>query len=550
MHFPTMHYPLQHFVTVIILSVVYDRPLNVECLDFNNWAKAQMSWKNEYSSSVWKFRPWREQYIIRELLKTYDMKTRPQVSKSHTTDSTSGPDRGEPVVVHTALMLQTINSVDEINMASEFKARFRFEQRWTDERLNFHRFNDENGKKIENVHLAYDQVIWKPDTFFQNEKSGTFHVVDQPNCFVKIFPDGKVLYNVRIGMTFSCVMNLQNYPMDTQECVIDFASYGYTTEDIIYVWEEKPIHVDPQVTSVLPNMAIKAITNGTCTSKTNTGEYSCLRISLIFERQFSFFLLQLYIPSSLLVVVSCLSYWIDWRASAGRMLLTIVTLLTLITQHYSVSANLPPVSYATAIDVWVGACVVFVFTSLVEYAFVNYIGLIQQQKRIASSYPFQRLSNVQQDVFENLCQQSTSGEHHSSPSFHDEKYDKYSYFHYFFHGLRSRKNSRRQLSTSRTQAVDEFNNTESLIINNPEFSAEEPCSCVMSQRAQRRLYHQLHLPSLDTDFYFLWNDRAEKIDSIFRYLIPICFFFFNIVYWSVYYIPVMQAKMKNQFSAR
>ncbi|KRZ10437.1 Glutamate-gated chloride channel [Trichinella zimbabwensis] len=509
MHFPTMHYPLLHFVTVIILSSVYDRPLNVESLDFNNWAKAQMSWKNEYSSSVWKFRPWREQYIIRELLKTYDIKTRPQVSKNPTIDSTFGPDRGEPVVVHTALMLQTINSVDEINMASEFKARFRFEQRWTDERLNFHRFNDENGKKIENVHLAYDQVIWKPDTFFQNEKSGTFHVVDQPNCFVKIFPDGKVLYNVRIGMTFSCVMNLHNYPMDTQECVIDFAN-GYTTEDIIYVWEKTPIHVDPQVTSVLPNMAIKAITNGTCTSKTNTGEYSCLRISLIFERQFSFFLLQLYIPSSLLVVVSCLSYWIDWRASAGRMLLTIVTLLTLITQNYSVSANLPPVSYATAIDVWIGACVVFVFTSLVEYAFVNYIGLIQQQKIIASSYPFQRLPNVQQDVFENLCQQSTAGEHHLSSSFHDEKYDK------------------RQLSTSRTQAADEFNNTESLIINNPEFSADEPCWCAMSQRAQRRLYHQLHLPSLEPDFYFLWNDRAEKIDSIFRYLIPICFFFFNI----------------------
>ena len=39
--------------------------------------------------------------------------------------------------------------------------------------------------------------VWMPDTFFRNEKIGRFHTILTPNLYVRVFPDGDVLYSIR-----------------------------------------------------------------------------------------------------------------------------------------------------------------------------------------------------------------------------------------------------------------------------------------------------------------------------------------------------------------
>ena len=102
------------------------------------------------------------------------------------------------------------------------------------------------------------------------------------------------------------------------------------------------------------------------------GEYSCLSVDLVFKRQFSYYLITIYVPGCMLVVVSWVSFWLDPHAVPARVALGVTTLLTMSTQTASINNSLPPVAYTKAIDVWQGVCVTFVFSALLEYALVNY----------------------------------------------------------------------------------------------------------------------------------------------------------------------------------
>lgn len=103
-----------------------------------------------------------------------------------------------------------------------------------------------------------------------------------------------------------------------------------------------------------------------------SGEYSCLKVDLVFKREFSYYLIQIYFPCIILVIVSWVSFWLDPSAIPARVSLGVTTLLTMATQISGINASLPPVSYIKAIDVWTESCLTFVFGALLEFALVNY----------------------------------------------------------------------------------------------------------------------------------------------------------------------------------
>uniref|UniRef100_A0AC34FU85 Uncharacterized protein n=1 Tax=Panagrolaimus sp. ES5 TaxID=591445 RepID=A0AC34FU85_9BILA len=75
----------------------------------------------------------------------------------------------------------------------------------------------------------------------------------------------------------------------------------------------------------------------------------------------------------MLVIVSWVSFWLDRNAVPARVTLGVTTLLTITTQASGINAKLPPVSYVKAVDLWIGACMTFIFTALLEFAAVTYI---------------------------------------------------------------------------------------------------------------------------------------------------------------------------------
>jgi uncharacterized protein YqfA (UPF0365 family) len=62
-------------------------------------------------------------------------------------------------------------------------------------------------------------------------------------------------------------------------------------------------------------------------------------------------MIQFYIPSVLIVLLSWVSFWLTIDAVPARISLGILTVLTMTTQRSAGTASLPRVSYVKAIDV-------------------------------------------------------------------------------------------------------------------------------------------------------------------------------------------------------
>ena len=102
-----------------------------------------------------------------------------------------------------------------------------------------------------------------------------------------------------------------------------------------------------------------------------SGSYPCRQYNFVLQRDIGYFLIQVYIPSILIVILSWVAFWINIDAIPARVSLGLLTVLTMTTQSAGARSSLPRVSYIKAIDVWMSVCLIFVFASLLEFAVVN-----------------------------------------------------------------------------------------------------------------------------------------------------------------------------------
>ena len=113
----------------------------------------------------------------------------------------------------------------------------------------------------------------------------------------------------------------------------------------------------------MPKLVI--LTNGVKSYSHNfTGNYSRLACEIQFVRSMGYYLIQIYIPSSLIVVISWVSFWLNRGATPARVGLGVTTVLTMTTLMASTNAALPKISYVKSIDVYLGFCFFMVFASL------------------------------------------------------------------------------------------------------------------------------------------------------------------------------------------
>ncbi|XP_037812033.1 gamma-aminobutyric acid receptor subunit beta isoform X1 [Lucilia sericata] len=306
---------------------------------------------------------------------------------------------GPPVEVGVTMYVLSISSLSEVKM--DFTLDFYFRQFWTDPRLAYRK---RPGVETLSVGSEFIKNIWVPDTFFVNEKQSYFHIATTSNEFIRVHHSGSITRSIRLTITASCPMNLQYFPMDRQLCHIEIESFGYTMRDIRYKWNEGPNSVGVSNEVSLPQFKVLGHRQRAMEISLTTGNYSRLACEIQFVRSMGYYLIQIYIPSGLIVIISWVSFWLNRNATPARVALGVTTVLTMTTLMSSTNAALPKISYVKSIDVYLGTCFVMVFASLLEYATVGYMAKrIQMRKqrfmtiqKMAEQKKQQQLDGVQQ----------------------------------------------------------------------------------------------------------------------------------------------------------
>ncbi|KAG1681255.1 Gamma-aminobutyric acid receptor subunit beta [Nymphon striatum] len=202
-----------------------------------------------------------------------------------------------------------------------------------------------------------------------------------------------------------------------------------------------------------------------------------------------YYLIQIYIPSGLIVIISWVSFWLNRNATPARVSLGVTTVLTMTTLMSSTNAALPKISYVKSIDIFLGTCFVMVFASLLEYATVGYLGK-RMSMRKSRNQALQRLA--EQRRAPEQCQMgiqpsSSNPDHHNSHA-----------------GL--------HMKTTEVR----FKNRKGYTLENTVNGTPDPEGLIIR------------------DFSKMYGISPSDIDKYSRVVFPVCFICFNLMYWIIY----------------
>ncbi|XP_042234374.1 gamma-aminobutyric acid receptor subunit beta-like isoform X8 [Homarus americanus] len=429
--------------------------------------------------------------ILDSLQTGYDKRIRPQYGESH-------------VDVGITMHILSISSLSEVQM--DFTLDFYFRQHWTDPRLSF---PGRGGLDELTVGSEYLQKIWVPDTFFANEKKSYFHTATTSNEMLRITNQGKVLRSIRLTITASCPMNLQYFPMDRQLCIIEIESFGYSMDHIRLSWHagDRSVVIESDVS--LPQFRVLGYNRKTIISSTSTGNYSRLLCEIMFVRSMGYYLIQIYIPSSLIVVISWVSFWLNRSAPAtpARVSLGVTTVLTMTTLMSSTNAALPKISYVKSIDVYLGTCFVMVFASLLEYAAVGYMGKrIQMRKN--------RILAIQKMAEQ---RKTATLDHSHASQDHPDHAPKQTEVRYKLHDPKAHSKGGTLENTINGRADEE---------------APPPIANLLPHKDINKMTYDF--PLRPHGLNKLYGCSPSDIDKYSRIVFPVCFVCFNLMYWIIY----------------
>ncbi|XP_042880327.1 glycine receptor subunit alpha-2-like [Penaeus japonicus] len=183
--------------------------------------------------------------ILDDLLQQYDRRATPT---NHLNNATT---------VNCELYIRSFGSIDPNSM--DYQVDLYLRQSWVDERLN----HDDIKQPLDLNDPNLVKAIWKPEVYFPNAKHAEFQFVTVPNVLVRINPNGEILYMLRLKLVFACMMELSKFPLDSQVCTMEIASFSKTMKELNLSWKsDAPIKMYKNMR--MPQFEMEEIVPTTC----------------------------------------------------------------------------------------------------------------------------------------------------------------------------------------------------------------------------------------------------------------------------------------------
>jgi len=194
-------------------------------------------------------------------------------------------------------------------------------------------------------------------------------------------PNGSLHYVARRHLILNCEGDLPIFPFDSPMCDFNIESISNTRPVMAFHWVGPNAVEDGEAGSmalspVLKNHNAYLIHNETLYCEPGEewrGDYSCLKVRLHFTRDKWFYYTTVFMPGIILVTSSFVTFWIEWNAEPARVTLGVTTMLNFFTTSNKFRSNLPVVSNLTAMNLWDGVCMFFIYASFIEFILVNYL---------------------------------------------------------------------------------------------------------------------------------------------------------------------------------
>uniref|UniRef100_T1J027 Neurotransmitter-gated ion-channel ligand-binding domain-containing protein n=1 Tax=Strigamia maritima TaxID=126957 RepID=T1J027_STRMM len=266
----------------------------------------------------------------------------------------------EPVILSWTIYTHLVSDLSLKQM--EFSVDLTIQAVWTDDQLHV------RAGSLVNLPTDIAKKLWYPWIKFENCKNCKKLLID-PNVNTFHLIEKQIIIEIRNMYTFTCIFDLRDYPFDEQHCNID-VELGYWNGRINIDIDEDDFYDDllvpPEYWLVRSNRA-----EITC-EEDEIGKYLsnnfCFRYTFVFKRLSYQHVLMVFLPSTLIVILSWLSFWLDIQMAAPRIALGLTSLLTLATQFNAAQKNVPAVATVKALDIWMFTCIFMVFASLLVYA--------------------------------------------------------------------------------------------------------------------------------------------------------------------------------------